>query len=97
MIIEFHGEIKGAFPATTKGAYGAVKSVFVAPKATATGVVSVQVGGVTVKQFNTPAATGPLDHPYHIGSEGGDQIDPTQFSIVPDGANNGAFVSYVIA
>lgn len=93
MTAEPRGEIKAAFPATTKGAYGQVRKISVCPKATATGVVSIQCGGITIKQFNTPAATGPLDHPFHIGGEG-DELDPTVYTIVPDGAGNGAWVTY---
>lgn len=93
MTPEPQGEIKAAFPATTKGAYGLVKKITVEPNAAATGVVSIQCGGKTIKQFNVPAATGPLDHPFHIGGPG-DSLDPTVYTIVPDSGGAGAFVTY---
>lgn len=92
MTIEPHGEIKTTLPATTKGAYGEVREIHVWPKATATGIVSVQCGGVTVKQFNTPSATGQLDEPYKIPGP----VEPTQFAIVPDAGSNGAWVTYFV-
>lgn len=96
MTPEAHGEVKAAFPATSKGVYGEVRKIMVCQNPASTGVVLIQANGVTIRAFNTPNATGALEQPFHIGGEG-DQLDPTQYSIVPDAGGHGAFVTYWIA
>lgn len=97
MTVIAKGKQTGAFPAPGSAAYlGLVHKIIVNPDPSATGYVSVQSGGITLKTFNKPPTTGSEDDPFVLSSDGGNALDPTLFSISATVGGEGAFVSYLL-
>jgi hypothetical protein len=97
VITQPQGKISGALPSAPANDYqGLVHEVIFNPDPSATGIVYIQQGGLTIKAFNKPATSGPLDPPLCLKYEGGgDLLNPTAYSIVPQNAGDGCFVTYI--